>query len=74
MTARRKATMGETVVGKVRLKLLPGSRWISSPVDGERAEYRDGDLIEAELDAERKPVEENLRGLMELGFAEVVEG
>jgi hypothetical protein len=73
MAARRKATMGETVTGKVRLKLVPGSRWISSPVDGVRVEYRDGELIEAELDAEQKPVDENLRGLVELGFA-VIEG
>jgi hypothetical protein len=66
--------MGETVAGKVRLKLLPGSCWISSPVDGARVEYHDGELIDAELDAEQKPVDENLRGLLDLGFAEVVEG
>jgi hypothetical protein len=73
MTERKKAMTGETVTGKVRLKLLPGSRWISSPVDAERVEYGDGELIEAELDAEQKPVDENLRGLVELGFA-VIEG
>ena len=63
--------MAESTAGKVRLKLLPGSRWVCSPTEGVRAEYRDGDLIEAELDAEGKPVEENLRGLVELGFAAI---
>ena len=52
---------------------MPGSTWVSSPAKGERKAYQDGDLIDAELDAENKPVSEDLRVLVDLGLA-VVEG
>jgi hypothetical protein len=76
MATRRKAKMEGTVTvtkGKLRFKLLPGSTWVSSPPKGERKEYHDGDLIDADLDAENKPVHEDLRVLVDLGLA-VVEG
>ena len=62
-----------TTAGKLRFKLVPGSTWVSSPAKGERKAYQDGDLIDAELDAENKPVSEDLRVLVDLGLA-VVEG
>jgi len=63
----------ETSKAKLKFTLPPESVWVSSPELAARLECHDGEVIEVEVDAEGKPVDENFKGVIELGFG-VIEG